>query len=77
MNNNFNHYQQLESTEMYLCSPNLTPMFTINGQDVHFILRFNDLSELTFTVTKDAGISEVDYNKITTKRLVFVENRSS
>ena len=50
MVHNFDYYKQLESPNMYLCNPDLKPICSLIGQERHLILRFNDLSELTFTV---------------------------
>ena len=74
MVHNFDYYKQLESPNMYLCNPDLKPICSLIGQDRHLILRFNDLSELTFTVNKTDVVDEKDYNRIETKRLVYLEN---
>lgn len=73
MISSFDYYKQIESPNMYLCNPDQRPICAINGRDRHCVLRFNDLSELTFTVPKIAG-TEDNYNLIETKRLIFVEN---
>ena len=73
MISSFDYYKKVESPNMYLCNPDRRPVATINAANRHLVLRFNDLSELTFTVPKIAG-AEDDYDRIETKRLVYVEN---
>ena len=73
MISSFDYYKKVESPNMYLCNPDRRPVATINAANRHLVLRFNDLSELTFTVPKIAG-AEDDYARIETKRLVYVEN---
>lgn len=70
----FNYFKQIESPNMYLCNPDLRPICTLNGRDRHVIIRFNDLSELTFIVDKTEDISEKDFNRIQTKRLIYLED---
>lgn len=70
----FNYFKQIESPNMYLCNPDLRPICTLNGRDRHVIIRFNDLSELTFIVDKTKDISEKDFNRIQTKRLIYLED---
>ena len=68
----FDYYKQIENPDMYLCNPDQRFLCALNGQDRMLTLRFNDLSELTFTVPKIEG-TENSYNLIETKRLVFVD----
>lgn len=72
MISSFDRYKQVESPDMYLCNPDKRLICAINGEDRHLTLRFNDLSELTFTVPKIKG-TENNYNLIETKRLIFVD----
>lgn len=72
MISSFDYYKQIESPEMYLCNPDQRFLCALNGENRKLTLRFNDLSELTFTVPKIEGI-EGSYNLIETKRLVFVD----
>lgn len=72
MRNSFDYYKQVEKPNMYLCNPNQKPIGAVNAENRHLTLRFNDLSELTFTVPKIEGTERV-YNRIETRRLIFVE----
>lgn len=72
MIHNFDYYKQLESPDMFLCNPDLKPICVLNGQDRHLILRFNDLSELTFRIDKTDIVDEKDYDRIKSKRLIFI-----
>jgi len=72
MISNFNYYKQIENPDMYLCNPDKRLISAINATNRHLVLRFNDLSDLTFTVYKNIG-KEEDYNRIETKRLLFVD----
>lgn len=72
MRNNFDYYKQVEKPNMYLCNPNQKPIGAVNAENRHLTLRFNDLSELTFTVPKIKGTERI-YNRIETRRLIFVE----
>ena len=68
----FDYYKQLESPVMYLCNPNKKYITAIDANDRHLILRFNDISELSFSVTYSDKTSQY-FNLIETKRLVFIE----
>lgn len=72
MHVSFDYYKQLESPVMYLCSPNKKYITAIDANDRHLILRFNDISELSFSVTYGDKTRQY-YNLIETKRLVFIE----
>lgn len=72
MRNSFDYYKKVEKPNMYLCNPDRTPIGFVNSENRHLVLRFNDLSELTFTVPKITGTESV-YDRIETKRLLFVE----
>lgn len=72
MKSSFDYYKRIESPEMYLCNPDQRFLCALNGEDRILTLRFNDLSELTFTVPKIEG-TESSYNLVETKRLVFVD----
>lgn len=73
----FDYYNNLEQVDLYLCNPDGKELFPLRGRNRKLMLRFNDLSELTFDT--DAVISSVEetevaeaYDYIRTKRLVFV-----
>lgn len=72
MKNSFDYYKKVEKPNMYLCNPDRTPIGFVNSENRHLVLRFNDLSELTFTVPKIIGTESV-YDRIETKRLLFIE----
>ena len=72
MRNSFDYYKKVEKPNMYLCNPDRTPIGFVNSENRHLILRFNDLSELTFTVPKITETRSV-YDRIETKRLLFIE----
>ena len=72
MISSFDYYKQIENPDMYLGNPDQKLIGTLNGQNRHIILRFNDLSELTFSVPKVSN-RESDYDMVATKRLVFVD----
>lgn len=77
MNLSFDYYHHLTQTEFYLCNPDYRELFPLQARNRKVTLRFNDLSELTFTcdatATKNDGtIVELDsYDYIETRRLVF------
>lgn len=68
----FDYYKQIESPDMYLCNPDQKLIGAINALNRHVALRFNDLSELTFTVPKNIN-KENDYEMVATKRLIFID----
>lgn len=72
MISSFDYYKKIESPNMYLCNPDKRPICALNAENRHLVLRFNDLSELTFSVTKISG-DEDSYTLIETKRLIYVE----
>ena len=72
MISSFDYYKQIESPEMYLCNPDQRFLCALNGENRKLTLRFNDLSELTFTVPKIEG-TEGSYNLVETKRLIFID----
>lgn len=69
----FDYYKHIESPNMYLCNPDRSIIGFVGAQNRHAVLRFNDLSELTFTIDSNEESKDV-YDKIETKRLIFVEN---
>lgn len=73
MRNRFDYYKQIESPEMYLCNPDQKFLCALLGEQRILTLRFNDLSELSFTVPKIEG-TENSYNLIEAKRLIYVDN---
>ena len=72
MISSYDYYKQIESPNMYLCNPDRRFICALNGENRHLVLRFNDLSELTFTVPKLKD-TETYYNLIESKRLIFIE----
>ena len=72
MISSYDYYKQIESPNMYLCNPDRRFICALNGDNRHLVLRFNDLSELTFTVPKLKD-TETYYNLIESKRLIFIE----
>lgn len=72
MISSFDYYKRIESPNMYLCNPDRKPICALTAENRHLVLRFNDLSELTFTVPKIAG-TEDSYALVESKRLVYVE----
>ncbi len=72
MRNGFDYYKNIEKPNMYLCNPDRTPIGCVHAENRHLVLRFNDLSELTFTVHKIEGTESI-YERIETKRLLFIE----
>lgn len=72
MLNSFDYYKQVERPDMCLCSPNQAFIGVVNAENRQLTLRFNDLSQLTFTVSKIEGTEDV-YDKLETRRLIFVD----
>lgn len=72
MISSFDYYKQIENPDMYLCNPDKRFLCALDGENRHLILRFNDLSELTFTVPKMIE-KENEYNLVEAKRLIFVD----
>lgn len=72
MRSSFDYYKRIESPEMYLCNPDQRFLCSLTGENRTLTLRFNDLSELSFTVPKIEG-TEGNYNLIESKRLIFVD----
>ena len=73
MISNFNYYRQVESPTMYLCNPDGRFLYTIEASNRILTLRFNDLSEITFTVNS-AHIDKIAYGLIKRRRLIFLDN---
>lgn len=73
MISNFNYYRQVESPTMYLCNPDGRFLYALEASDRNLSLRFNDLSELSFTVNS-AHIDKVAYGLVERRRLIFVDN---
>lgn len=78
MNLSFDYYHNLKEVEFYLCNPDGRQLFPLVGVDRKLKLRFNDLSELTFScyataTANDGAVITVDaYNYVQTRRLIFV-----
>lgn len=76
----FDYYHNLDKVDLYLCNPDGRELFPIIGENRNLVLRFNDLSELTFEIHPKATMSDgstvsIDaYEYIQTKRLVYVTN---
>lgn len=73
MRNNFDYFKRVESPEMYLCNPDQKEIGALVAQNRHLILRFNDLSTLTFTAPRIEGTEDI-YDRIETRRMIFIEN---
>ena len=73
MISNFNYYRQVESPTMYLCNPDGRFLYAIEASNRILTLRFNDLSEITFTVNS-AHIDKIAYGLIERRRLIFLDN---
>lgn len=73
MISSFDYYKQVINPEMYLCNPDQRELCALKAENRHLVLRFNDLSELTFTVPKEEGF-ETHYDLVETKRLIKLEN---
>ena len=80
MNLKFDYYNNLEEVELYLCNPDGKELFSIIGQERQLTLRFNDLSELTFSVSAKVTLpdhsveDDVAYDYIQTRRLIYATN---
>lgn len=77
MNLSFDYYHNLEDTDFYLCNPDGRELFPLVGFDRKLVLRFNDLSELTFscystTTSSDGAVVNLEsYEYVQTRRLIF------
>lgn len=77
MNFSFDYYHNLEDTELYLCNPDGRELFPLVATDRVLRLRFNDLSELSFTyysttTSNDGTVIDLEaYDYIQTRRLIF------
>ena len=73
----FDYYHNLEKIDFFLCNPDGRELYPLLARDRRVVLRYNDLSELTFLVDdkytdregKDHACEAYDY--LRTKRLVF------
>lgn len=76
----FDYYHNLENIDLRLCNPDERELFPLPGKNRNLVLRFNDLSELTFdvystTTLSDGTTVELEaYDYIRTKRLVYATN---
>lgn len=76
----FDYYNNLEQVDLYLCNPDGRELFVLPGRNRNLVLRFNDLSELTFevgseiTLSTDSVMELEAYDYIQTKRLVYATN---
>lgn len=79
MNLKFDYYHNLESPDLFLCNPDGRELFPVVGTERTLTLRFNDLSELSFTcysITTSSSGADVPfayYDWLQTRRLVFLE----
>lgn len=77
MNLSFDYYHNLNKPELYLCNPDGRELFPLVAYDRMLRLRFNDLSELTFscpsvTSWNDGTTFELDcYDYIQTRRRII------
>lgn len=76
----FDYYHNLEKVELRLCNPDGRELFPLPGKNRNLVLRFNDLSELTFEVDSKITLSDgsaIDleaYDYVQVKRLVYATN---
>ena len=75
----FDYYKNAQDAEIYLCNPDKSLLGALYAKNKNVILRFNNISELTFEVPKyvsnSAGemIEHPYYERVATKRLVKVD----
>lgn len=75
----FDHYRKIKDPVLYLHNPDMKPISAIKARNRNFVLRFNDLSELTFEApkyekSKDGTMFELPYySRLTTKRLIKID----
>lgn len=79
----FDYFNTLEPPQLTLCNPHcrheesgeLTAAIgvIINPTDLEVVDNFNELSELSFTVTKGAGTNNEVYRSLANRRTVFAE----
>ena len=75
----FDHYKKIKDPILYLHNPDMKPISAIKARNRNFVLRFNDLSELTFEApkyekSKDGTMFELPYySRLATKRLIKID----
>ena len=75
----FDHYKKIKDPILYLHNPDMKPISAIKARNRNFVLRFNDLSELTFEApkyekNKDGTTYELPYySRFATKRLIKID----
>ena len=75
----FDHYKKIKDPTLYLHNPDMKPISAIKARNRNFVLRFNDLSELTFEApkyekSKDGTMFELPYySRLATKRLIKID----
>ena len=75
----FDHYKKIKDPILYLHNPDMKPISAIKARNRNFVLRFNDLSELTFEApkyekSKDGTMFELPYySRFATKRLIKID----
>ncbi|MBR4013706.1 MAG: hypothetical protein IKJ00_05360, partial [Clostridia bacterium] len=75
----FDHYKKIKDPILYLHNPDMKPISAIKARNRNFVLRFNDLSELTFEApkyekSKDGMMFELPYySRLATKRLIKID----
>ncbi len=75
----FDHYKKIKDPTLYLHNPDMKPISAIKARNRNFVLRFNDLSELTFEAPKyeksrSGEMVELPYySRLATKRLIKID----
>lgn len=72
----FDAFDKYKQNQMKLCKPNKSVVgFLAQAYDIQLQLRYNDMSELSFSIPQTIDCKKVEvYDKICSKRLVFVED---
>ena len=79
----YDYFKNVEETELFLCNPTYETVGAIQANDRQVTLRFNDLSELTFTALQNKKLwwsntqnngKDNSYDLIQKNRLVYATN---
>jgi len=78
----YDYFQNVEAVELFLCNPTYETVGAILAKDREVTLRFNDLSELSFTAIRNTELQDEDghplhdrsYELIQKNRLVYATN---
>lgn len=74
----YSFFNQLDPPTIVLCNPNMEKLYSIGSiaHDVKLTLRFNAVSDLSFTFPKSIDKTNIlpAYNYIKVKRLILIEN---